>query len=119
MSKTVLVTGSSKGLGRSLALIFARNKYNVILHGRDRPNMMEATDAVLKNGVICDAILGDLSSQKTIDNLYEVASNRKLDILMDTSPEQIEKALTKFPEAVAVFITSPFRVAAFIYWLCS
>jgi len=33
--------------------------------------------------------------------------DRKLDIIMDSSPEQIEDALKKFPEAVAVFITSP------------
>ena len=34
--KTVLITGSSKGLGRALALIFSSNGYNVILHGRNK-----------------------------------------------------------------------------------
>lgn len=85
MPKTVLITGSSKGLGRNLAFIFAQNKYNVILHGRDRPAMAEVADEVLKKGVVCDAVLGDLSSQKTIDNLYEVASKREIDILINNA----------------------------------
>jgi len=85
MQKTVLITGSSKGLGRNLAFTFSKNKYNVIIHGRDRPNMAEVADEVLKNRVICDAVLGDLSSQKTIDNLYEVALKRKLDILINNA----------------------------------
>lgn len=89
--KTVLITGSSKGLGRNLAFIFSKNKYNVIIHGRDRPNMAEAAEEVLKNGVVCDAVLGDLNSQKTIDNLYEVASNRKLDILINNAAMYVHK----------------------------
>lgn len=85
MPKTVLITGSSKGLGRNLAYIFAQNKYNIILHGRDQPNMAEVADEVLKRGVVCDAVLGDLSSQKTIDNLYEVASKREINILINNA----------------------------------
>jgi len=85
MQKTALITGSSKGLGRKLAFVFAQNKHNIILHGRDQPSMAEVADEVLKKGVICDAVLGDLSSQKTIDNLYEVAAKRKLDILINNA----------------------------------
>lgn len=85
MPKTVLITGSSKGLGRSLALNFAANKYNIILHGRDRPAMAEVADEILKKGVVCDAVLGDLGSEKTIDNLYEVAVKRDLNVLINNA----------------------------------
>lgn len=83
--KTVLITGSSKGLGRSLAFNFAANNYNIILHGRDQPAMAEVADEILKKRVVCDAVLGDLSSQKTIDNLYDVAAKRNLDILINNA----------------------------------
>jgi len=89
--KTVMITGSSKGLGKSLACLFARNKHNVILHGRNPQDMAEVADQVLKQGVICDAILGDLTSQKTIDNLHQVASNRKLDILINNAAMYVHK----------------------------
>ena len=32
MLKTVLITGSSKGLGKETAILFAKKKYNVILN---------------------------------------------------------------------------------------
>ena len=93
--KTVLITGSSKGLGRNLASIFAQNKYNIILHGRDQPNMAEVADEVLKRGVVCDAVLGDLSSDKTIDNLYEVAKKRELDILINNAGMYVHKPFSE------------------------
>jgi len=95
MPKTVLITGSSKGLGRNLASIFSQNKYNVILHGRDQPNMAEVADEVLKRGVVCDAVLGDLSSEKTIDNLYELAKKRELDILINNAGMYVHKPFTE------------------------
>ena len=85
MTKTVLITGSTKGLGKSLAFNFAANNYNVILHGRDQPAMAEVADGVLKEGVVCDAVLGDLGSEKTINNLYEVAKKRDLNILINNA----------------------------------
>ncbi len=91
MPKTVLITGSSKGLGRSLAFNFAANKYNIILHGRDQPAMAEVADEVLKKGVVCDAVLGDLGSEKTIDNLYEIAVKRDLDMLINNAAMYVHK----------------------------
>lgn len=83
--KTALITGSSKGLGRSLAIMFAHNKYNVIIHGRDEPALAEVEELVLGNNVNCDAILGDLSSQKTLDSLWEMAADRELDVLINNA----------------------------------
>jgi 3-oxoacyl-[acyl-carrier protein] reductase len=93
--KTVLITGSSKGLGRSLAFNFAANKYNIILHGRNQPAMAEVADEVLSKGVVCDAVLGDLSSEKTIHNLYEVAVKRDLDILINNAGIYAHKPFTE------------------------
>ena len=30
--KTVLITGSSRGIGRAIAILFARNNYNVVIN---------------------------------------------------------------------------------------
>lgn len=91
MTKTVLITGSTKGLGKSLALNFAANKFNIILHGRDQLAMAEVADEVLKKDVVCDAVLGDLGSEKTIDNLYEVAKERDLNILINNAAMYVHK----------------------------
>ncbi len=91
MRKTVLITGSSKGLGRSLAFNFAANNYNVILHGRDQPAMADVADEILKKGVVCDAVLGDLGSEKTLANLHDVAAKRKIDILINNAAMYVHK----------------------------
>ena len=99
MPKTVLITGSSKGLGRSLAFHFAANKYNVILHGRDQPAMAEVADEILRKDVVCDAVLGDLGSEKTINNLYEVAKKRDLNILINNAAMYVHKPFSKMTPA--------------------
>ena len=43
MDKTVLVTGSAKGIGRSAALKFAKNGYTVILNTKTSVNELEKT----------------------------------------------------------------------------
>ena len=30
--KTALITGSSRGIGRAIAILFARNNYNVVIN---------------------------------------------------------------------------------------
>ncbi|MEO7066671.1 MAG: 3-oxoacyl-ACP reductase FabG [Rhodanobacter sp.] len=45
MSETILVTGSSRGIGRSIALRLARAGYDVVLHCRSRREDAEAVSA--------------------------------------------------------------------------
>lgn len=98
MPKTVLITGSSKGLGHSLALVFAHNKYNLIIHGRDEPALAELYDLILKNEVNCDIIVGDLSSQKTLDSLRDVAVRRELDVLINNAAIHVHKPFGEMSE---------------------
>jgi 3-oxoacyl-[acyl-carrier protein] reductase len=42
MDKTVLVTGSSRGIGEAIALYLARQGYNIVLHYRSQKNLAEA-----------------------------------------------------------------------------
>jgi 3-oxoacyl-[acyl-carrier protein] reductase len=42
MDKTVLVTGSSRGIGKAIALYLARQGYNIVLHYRSQKNLAEA-----------------------------------------------------------------------------
>ncbi len=96
--KTVLITGSSKGLGRSLALIFARNKYSVIIHGRDEPALKEVEQGVGEWFVKCEVVIGDLSSQKTLDNLWEVAADNEIDVLINNAAIHAHKPFGEMSE---------------------
>jgi len=86
--KTALITGSSKGLGTSLALVFARNNYDIILHGRDEQRLNAVKKTVSKHKVDCEIVRGDITSNlafNTIDRLYEAAKRRNIDVLINNA----------------------------------
>ena len=37
--KTVIITGSSQGIGEATAILFAKKGFNVVLHGRNREKL--------------------------------------------------------------------------------
>ena len=45
--KTVLVTGSSRGIGRAIALAFGRAGYNVVLNASKSAAQLEETKSLL------------------------------------------------------------------------
>jgi 3-oxoacyl-[acyl-carrier protein] reductase len=49
MAESVLVTGSSRGIGRAIALRLARAGYALVVHGRDASPALEATLAAVSN----------------------------------------------------------------------
>ena len=81
----VLVTGSSRGLGKSLALVFASNNYDIIIHGRVAEDLENTRNEILEKGVNCDILIGDLNDVKIIDKLYEVAKNKDISILINNA----------------------------------
>lgn len=48
MNKIALITGATSGIGKSTALIFAQNKYNVIITGR-RKNLLDELTTEIKS----------------------------------------------------------------------
>ncbi len=62
--KTVLITGASKGLGRSLALAFAASGHHVVAHGRDESRLNTVKREIQAHGVDCHAIIGDISDEE-------------------------------------------------------
>ena len=111
----ILITGSSKGLGASLALIFAKNKYDVILHGRDEGSLKKIESEILAHNVECDIIIGDIINSDTINDIKSVSEEKGIDILinnagiylnkpfLETSMDQFRQVIeTNFMSAVSL-----------------
>jgi len=81
----VLITGSSKGLGKSLAEVFAKNNYNIVLHGRNKKDLEKTKKEILEIGAKCEVIAGDLKNIKTLNDIYKTAKDKNISILINNA----------------------------------
>jgi NAD(P)-dependent dehydrogenase (short-subunit alcohol dehydrogenase family) len=82
--RIALVTGASRGIGRAVALAFAREGAHVLLLARDRKALAEVDDAIRAEGGKATLIPLDLTDGKAIDALGPTLYERfgRLDILV-------------------------------------
>lgn len=108
MKKVALVTGAGRGIGRSAAIAFARNGYDVALNTGHNADELEQTRKMAeKEGVRCLTGLGDVSdpmfAEKWIAAVYERfgaidvlvnnAGISKIGLLQDMSPQEWDEVL--------------------------
>lgn len=74
--RTALVTGSSKGIGKAIAMALAREGASVIVHGRDRVHADRAVNAITEAGGRAFAVLGDLTQDDAVERLIGEAEDR-------------------------------------------
>src|SRR5262245_11485586 len=65
--KVALVTGSSRGIGAAIAMLFAREGARVVLHGRDEAALAGVRAAIEKEGGRATAVTGDVTRWSEIE----------------------------------------------------
>lgn len=80
-NRWALVTGSSRGIGRQIALGLGRLGCNVIVHGRTLDNTSSTQQDLATLGVAVKAVAGDLAEPKGIDTLIDAVE--RLDVPVD------------------------------------
>ncbi|MBQ1491482.1 MAG: SDR family NAD(P)-dependent oxidoreductase [Blautia sp.] len=71
MEKTVVITGSSKGLGLEMAKGFAREGYRVVLNGTRREKLEEAREELLSLGAEVLCVSGNVSLEEDVNRLLQ------------------------------------------------
>jgi glucose 1-dehydrogenase len=92
---SALITGSTKGVGRSIAEAFAAAGANVVLHGRSRDANAEEVLANCKSrGAVAEFVMGDLMAETipTVDRLFADATSAMpaIDILVNNAGTYID-----------------------------
>lgn len=85
--KVALVTGSSRGIGRGVALSLAREGCDVMLHGRDKAALDQVAADVAKLGRKSAIEVSDLRETKAADALATATKRAfgRLDILVNNA----------------------------------
>ncbi len=88
MKKTVLITGSSRGIGRAIALKLAEGDYNIVINYKERKDKAdEVVDIIRSMGKDCIAIGADVSDYSQVEKMFDKIFDRfgKVDILVNNA----------------------------------
>ena len=71
--KVVLVTGASRGIGKAIAVKFAKKGYNVIINCAHREQeLMQTKKEIESYQVTCAAFLGDMGDMAVCEQLFSM-----------------------------------------------
>ena len=69
--KTVLVTGSSRGIGKAIAFAFGQTGCRVVLNGsRNADQLKQTYQEMIQQGISCMAILADVSDYTACETMF-------------------------------------------------
>ncbi|CAO4378072.1 unnamed protein product [Caenorhabditis nigoni] len=95
--KTVIITGSSNGIGRSAALLFAQDGANVTITGRNAERLEETRHLILKSGVSeshLNSVVADVTTSDGQDLLVKSTLDKfgKIHILVNNAGAAVPDA---------------------------
>ncbi len=86
--KTVLVTGASRGIGRAVALTFAKSGYHVFLNcDRSVSELKNAADEIRQSNGSCDLFIGDVGNADFVSEMFDTIHKKcdALDVLVNNA----------------------------------
>ncbi|CAI5452542.1 unnamed protein product [Caenorhabditis angaria] len=119
--KVVIVTGSSNGIGRSAAILFAKDGAKITISGRNAERLEETKKLILSQGICpenINSVLGDITKSEDQKILIDSTLQKfggKIDILVNnagaampdtTGVSGVESDISNFERNLAVNLNS-------------
>ncbi|MDN3619092.1 SDR family oxidoreductase [Polaribacter undariae] len=100
-NKVAIITGSSKGIGKEMAILFAENKAKVIVnYSSSETEANETVKTIIANGGEAIAIKADVSIRKEVTHLFDktIEVYGKIDVLVNNAGVMKSKKLKDITE---------------------
>jgi NAD(P)-dependent dehydrogenase (short-subunit alcohol dehydrogenase family) len=113
MSKRILITGASRGIGRAIAEKLAAPGVTLLLHGRDTVALAETCKSVQASGTDSVKLMLDLATPDGVSDLVSEVGDDPLNILVNNAGIAVVKpfreiTLTEWQQTLGVNVTAPF-----------
>ncbi len=116
--KNALITGSSRGIGRAIAVELAKNGANVIInYHNSEKEAMEVLDKIKDSGVKFTALKADVSNHGEVKAMFDIIKKEfgTLDIVINNAGIIIDKTLQnmgkrEWDDVIKVNLTGVFNV---------
>ena len=113
MSKRILITGASRGIGRAIAEKLAAPDVTLLLHGRDTVALAETCKSVQSQCAGVIKLIHDLATEKGVSNLISQVGGDPLDVLINNAGIAIVKPFREITpdewnQTFGVNVTAPF-----------
>lgn len=119
--ETALITGASRGIGRAIAVEFARSGADVAIVGRDRAALEETAGycAAARTGALAHAIVADVTDRAAVESVVEQTVGRfgRIDAAVANAGQSEDALLLRLKDDVldrliAVNLKSAFALVA-------
>ena len=100
--KTAVITGSSQGIGRQIALEFAKNGYAVVVnYNKSKNEAFELIEKIKESGGTSIAVQADVSKFQEAQRLIDLSLNEfgKIDVLVNNAGISLQKIFQDVSEA--------------------
>lgn len=120
MAKVVLITGASRGIGRSIAIEYAKNGYDIVINYNKSEFGAKELEKYLieKYNVNVLLVKADISFEKDIDNLVDKVIDKfsKIDVLINNAAVTFDslvedKTKESFMKTLDVNLIGPFLLS--------
>lgn len=120
--KTVLITGASRGLGASIAKVFAKNNHNIILnYNNSETKALNLTEELKQYNVEVLPIKADMTNEEEIKNMVNISLEqfKKIDVLVNNAGIAIDttfenKTKENFIKTIDTNLIGPFLISKYV-----